>query len=102
MTSLYEISYYEIEQRITLTLPAWRCLFTVRNYMTLFNTSALMRAVGVVVRLSLGMAKVPGSRRRQYSVVSVIFYCYHCFVLFALFFTQWLMYLYSFHIDILI
>ena len=69
MTSLYEISYYGIEQHITLTLPAWRCLFTVRNYMTLFNTFALMRAVGVVVWLSLGMAKVPGSTRRQYSVV---------------------------------
>ena len=49
MTSLNEISYYGIEQRITLTLPAWRCLFTVRNYMTLLNTFALMRAVGVVV-----------------------------------------------------
>ena len=107
MTSLYEISYYGIEQHITLTLPAWRCLFTVRNYMTLFNTFALMRAVGVVVWLSLGMAKVPGSRRRQYSVVSVIFFLlllplYHCFVLFALFFTQWIIYPFSFHIDILI
>ena len=48
MTSIYEISYYGIEQHITLTLPAWRCLFTVRNYMTLFNTFVLMRAVGVV------------------------------------------------------
>ena len=38
MTSLYEISYYGVEQHITLTLPAWLCLFTVRNYMTLFNT----------------------------------------------------------------
>ena len=72
MTSLYEISYYGIEQRITLA-PAWRCLFTVRNYMTLFNTIAFMGAVGVVVWLSLGMAKVPSSRRRQYSVASVIF-----------------------------
>ena len=49
MTILYEISYYGIEQHITLTLPAWLCLFTVRNYMTLFNTFTLMRAVGVVV-----------------------------------------------------
>ena len=73
MTSLYEISYYGIEQHITLTLPARRCLFTVRNYMTLFNTFVLMRAVGLVVKLSLGMAKVPVSRRRHYSVVSVIF-----------------------------
>ena len=30
MTSLYEISYYRIEQNITLTLPAWRYLFNVR------------------------------------------------------------------------
>ena len=73
MTSLYEISYYGIEQYITLTLPAWRCLFTVSNYMTLFNTFVLMRAVGLMVWFSLGKAKVPGSRRRHYSVVSVIF-----------------------------
>ena len=104
MTSLYEISYDGIEQHITLTLPAWRCLFTVRNYMTLFNTFALMRAVGVVVWISLGMAKVPGSRRIQYSVVSVIFFLLLLllFVLFALFFTQWLIYPFSFHIEILI
>ena len=29
ITSLYEISYYGIEQNITLTLPAWRYLFNV-------------------------------------------------------------------------
>ena len=69
----------------------------------LYSTPWLfMRSVGVVVCLSLRMAKVPGSRPTQYSVVSVIFYCYHCFVLFALFFTQWLIYPFSFHIDILI
>ena len=85
MTSLYGISYYGIEQHITLTLPACRCLFTVRDYMTLFNTIACMWAVGVVVCLWLRMAKDRGSRHTQYSVVSVIFYCYHCFVLFALF-----------------
>ena len=69
----------------------------------LFSTPLLfMRAVGVVVCLSLRMANVTGSRRTQYSVVSVIFNCYHCFVLFALFFTQWLIYPFSFHIDILI
>ena len=63
----------------------------------LYSTSSLfMRSVGVVVCLSLRMAKVPGSRRTQYSVVSVIFYCYHCFVLFALFFTQWLIYPFPF------
>ena len=73
MISLYGISYYGIEQHITLTLPAWRCLFTVRDYMILFNTTICMRAVGVVVCLSLRMAKDRGSRRTQYSVVSVIF-----------------------------
>ena len=35
------IFYYGIEQHITLTLPTWCCLFTVRYYMTLFNTFAL-------------------------------------------------------------
>ena len=102
MASLYEISYYGIEQHITLTLSALHGSFTVRNYMTLFNTLPFMRAVGVVVCLSLRKANVTGSRRTQYSVVSVIFYCYHYFVLFALFFTQWLIYQISFHIDILI
>ena len=32
-----------------------------------------MLSVGVVVCISIRMAKVPGSRRTQYSVVSVIF-----------------------------
>ena len=69
----------------------------------LYSTPLLsMRAVGVVVCLSLRKANFPGSRRTQFSVVSVIFYCYHCFVLFALFFTQWLIYPFSFHIDCLI
>ena len=74
MTSLYEIRYYGIEQHITLTLPAWLCLFTVRNLHDLYSTPWLfMRSVGVVGCLSLCMAKVPGSRRTQYSVLSVIF-----------------------------
>ena len=69
----------------------------------LYSTPLLfMRAVGVVVCLSLRMSNVTGSRRTQYFVVSVIFYSYHCFVLFALFFTQWLIYPFFFHTDILI
>ena len=69
----------------------------------LYSTPWLfMRSVGVVVCLSLRMAKVPGSRRIQYSASVSYFYCCHCFVLFALFFTQWLIYPFSFHIDILI
>ena len=74
MTSLYEISYYGIEQHITLTLPAWLCLFTARNYMTLFNTLALH-----VIRWCSGMSLASHgegrwvSRRTQYSVVSVFF-----------------------------
>ena len=69
----------------------------------LYSTPLLfVRAVGVVVCLSLRKANVTGSRRTQYSVASFIFYWYHCFVLFALFFTQWLIYPFSFHIDILI
>ena len=73
MTSLYEISYYGIEQHITLTLPAWLCLFTVRNYITLLNTLALhaIRWCSGICLL-LRMAKVPGLRRTQYYVVSVI------------------------------
>ena len=40
----------------------------------LYSTPWLfVRSVGVVVCLSLRMTKVPGSRRTQYSVVSVIF-----------------------------
>ena len=86
MTSLYEISYYWIEQHITLTLPAWRCLFTVRITWLLSTPLLSMRSVGVVVWLSLSMAKVPCSTRTHSSVVSVIFFCLHCVVLFALFF----------------
>ena len=70
----------------------------------IYSTPLLfMRAVGilVVVCLSLRKANVTGSRRTLYYIVSVIFYCYHCFVLFALFFTQWLIYPFSFHIDFL-
>ena len=67
----------------------------------LYSTPLLiMRAVGVMVCLLLRKANFPGSRRTQFSVVLVIFfYCYHCFVLFALFFTQWLIYSFSFHIE---
>ena len=69
----------------------------------LYSTPWLsMRSVGVVVCLSLRLAKVPGSRRTQYFVVTVIFIAIIVFVLFALFFTQWLIYQFSFHIDILI
>ena len=60
----------------------------------LYSTPLLfMQVIGVVVCLSLRMANVAGSRRIQYSVVYVIFYCWHCFVLFALFFIQWLIYI---------
>ena len=62
-----------------------------------------MRAVGVVVCLSLHMADVTGSRRTQYFVVSVIFIAIIIlYFLLWLFFTQWLIYPFSFHIDILI
>ena len=88
MTSLYGISHYGIEQYITMTLPAWRCLFTVRDYMTLFNNIACMRAVGVGVCFSLRMAKDRGSRRTQYSVESVIFLLQSLFCTFCSLFTQ--------------
>ena len=88
MTSLYEISYYGIEQHITLTLPALHCSFTVRNYMTLFNTFPFMRAAGVVVCLSLRKANVTSSRHTQYSVVSVIFIAITFYNFFSLFHTM--------------
>ena len=101
MTSLYEISYYGIEQHITLTLPAWLCLFTVRNYMTLFNTLALH-----AIRWCSGMSLASHGEGPWFETDTMLcsiiyFYCYHCFVLFALFFTQWLIYPFSFHIDII-
>ena len=73
MASLYEISYYGIEQQITLTLPAWLCLFTMRNYMTLFNTLA-----SHAIRWCSGMSLASygeGSwfETHMYSAVSVIF-----------------------------
>ena len=61
----------------------------------------IMRAVGVVVCLSLRMANVPGSRRTQYSEESVIFIAI-IVLYFLLFNTQWLIYPFSFHIEILI
>ena len=69
----------------------------------LYSTPRLfMRSVGVMVCLSLRMTKVPGSRRTQYSVVSVIFITIIVLYFLLSFFTQWLIYPFSFHIDILI
>ena len=69
----------------------------------LYSTPLLiMRSVGVVVCLSLRLAKVPGSRRTLYSVVSVIFIAITVLYFLLSFFTQWLIYPLSFHIDILI
>ena len=60
-----------------------------------------MWVVGVVVCLSLRMANVAGSRRTQCCSICYISIADNCFVLFALFFTQWLIYQFSFHIDII-
>ena len=86
MTSLYEISYYGIEQHITPTLPAWLCLFTARNYMTLFNTSARH-----AIRWCSGMSLASYDEGPWFETHTILcsdsyFYYYHCFVLFALFF----------------
>ena len=52
----------------------------------LYSTPLLfMRSVGVLVCLSLRMAKVPGSRRTQYSVGSVIFIAIIVLYFFSLF-----------------
>ena len=78
MTSLYEISYYGIEQHIRLTLPAWFCLFTGRNDMTLFNTLALHS-----IRWCNGMSLASHGEGRWFEThpiprsVSYV-YCYHC------------------------
>ena len=73
---------------VTLTLSAWLCLFTVRNYMTLFNTLALH-----AIRWCSGMSLASHSEGPWFETHTILcnisyFYCYHCFVLFALFFTQ--------------
>ena len=83
------------------TLMTLRCLFTVR-ITWLYSTPLLcMRACGLVVWLSLRVANIPGSRRTTILCsIGYFFYCLQCFVLFALFFTQWLIYPFSFHIDI--
>ena len=78
MTSLYEISYYGIEQHITLTLPAWLCLFTARNYMTLFNTLALH-----AIRWCNGMSLASHGEGRWFETHTILcgisyFYCYNC------------------------
>ena len=85
MTSLYEISCYRIEQYITLTLPALLCLFTVRNYMTLFNTFALH-----AIRWCIGMSLASYDEGPWFETHTILcsisyFHYYHCFVLFALF-----------------
>ena len=69
----------------------------------LYSTPWLfMRSVGVMVGLSLRMAKVASSRRTQYSVVSVIFIaiivCTFCSLFHAMANTA--VYPFSFHIDI--
>ena len=70
----------------------------------LYSTPWLfVRSVGVVVCLSLCMAKVPGSRRTQYSVVSVIFIAFIVlYFLRSFFHAMTNIYQFSFHIDILI
>ena len=68
----------------------------------LFNTLALH-----AIRWCRGMSLASHGEGPWFETHTILcsisyFYCYHCFVLFALFFTQWLIYLFSFHIDILI
>ena len=69
-----KISYYGIEQHITLTLSAWRCLITVRIIWAHSTPPLFMRDCGVEVCLSLHVPYIPGSIRTEHFVVSVIFY----------------------------
>ena len=80
-----KINYFWIEQHITLTLPAWRCLFTVRIIWPYLTPPLSMRDSGVEVWHSLCVPYVPGSRRRTHFVVSVIFYSYSVLYFFSLF-----------------
>ena len=73
-TRLDEISYYGIEQYITLTLPAWRYLFTVRNYMTLFNTLAFHAG-----RWCKGMSLALHGERRWFETHTIL--CSICYFL---------------------
>ena len=66
---------------ITLTLPAWLCLFTVRNDMTLFNTLALH-----AIRWCSGMSLASYGEGRWLETHIILcsisyFYCYHCLYL---------------------
>ena len=87
MTTLYEISYYGIEQHISpwpcpLGVVCLPCVIT-----WLYSTPLLfMQTVGLVVCLSLRMANFSGSRRTHYSVVSVIFLLLTLFCTFCSFF----------------
>ena len=102
MTSLYEISYYVIEQHIKLTLPAWSCLFTVRITRLHSTPLLFMRDYSLVVWLSLHVANFPGSRRTQYSVVlSVIFIAYSVLYLLLYFSRNGLYIYFPFTIDII-
>ena len=98
-----EISYYVIEQHIKLTLPVWRCLITVSIIWPYLTPPLDMQIFGVEVCLSLHVPYDPGSIPTSNFVVLVIFFLLlQCFVFFVLFLPQWLIFLFFFHIDILI
>ena len=87
-----------------LNISPWPCplgfVCLPRVITWLYSTPWLfVRSVGVVVCIRLRMAKVAGSRRTQYSVVSVIFIAIIVCFFFSLFLTQWLIYPFSFHIN---
>ena len=60
-----------------------------------------MQNFGVEVCLSLHVPYDMGSIPTDNFIVLVIFLLLQCFVIFALFFPQWLIFLFFFHIDIL-
>ena len=90
MTSLYEISYYGIEQHITLTLTdlARLALFvTVPNYTILSNTFTLHAGLWSSGMTLASYGKGPWFEAHTIlSSIGYFFYCLQCFVFFALFF----------------
>ena len=102
MSSLYEISYYGIEQHFTLTLPDLRCSLTVRNYMTLFNTFALRAS-----RWCRGMSLALHGERHWFETHTILcsisyFLLLSLFCTFCSLFHTMANISISFHIDILI
>ena len=97
-----KISYYVIEQHIKLTLPVWRCSITVSIIWPYLTPPLDMQNFGVEVCLSLHVPYDPGSIPTDNFVVLVVFFIATMFCIFCSLLPQWIIFLYFFHIGILI